>query len=63
MRPSLRPACCGVALHAAGSDKQRWGRLMKMQGDICLMAGSPADAAEHYRSACDIAKAVSDWVW
>ncbi len=32
-----------------GREKQRWGRLMKMKGDMCLLCGSPRDAYEHYR--------------
>ncbi len=30
-------------------EKKRWGRLMKAKGDLCLMAGSPQDAHEHYK--------------
>ena len=30
-------------------EKQRWGRLMKLKGDMCLMCGSPRDAYEHYK--------------
>ena len=30
-------------------ERQRWGRLAKMKGDMCLLCGSPRDAAEHYK--------------
>jgi hypothetical protein len=31
-------------------EKRRRGRLHKVQGDVCMMAGSPRDALNNYRS-------------
>ena len=43
--------------------KRRYGRLQKAMGDVSLLAGSPADAIEHYTTAIDLAKACGDVVW
>ena len=32
-------------------------------GDVSLLAGSPADAIEHYSTAIDLSKACADVVW
>ena len=32
-------------------------------GDYSLMAGSPADAADHYQTSVDLARACSDSIW
>ncbi len=37
-------------------EKRRWGRLQKAKGDMCLMAGSPRDGYDHYKSAMELAK-------
>ncbi|GIM11324.1 hypothetical protein Vretimale_14852 [Volvox reticuliferus] len=44
-------------------ERQRRGRLLKAKGDMCLLSGSPRDAAANYRAAQEIAKICSDWVW
>jgi hypothetical protein len=44
-------------------EKRRWGRLQKSKGDLALMAGSPVDAREHYRSGADLSRAAGDAVW
>lgn len=41
-------------------EKRRWGRLQKAKGDMCLMAGSPRDGYDHYKSAMELAK-VRGW--
>lgn len=43
--------------------KRRYGRLRKAMGDVALLAGSPADAAEHYATAVDLARPSADFVW
>ena len=43
--------------------KRRYGRLQKAMGDVSLLAGSPADAIEHYSTAIDLSKACADVVW
>ncbi|MEW5317033.1 MAG: hypothetical protein WDW38_008364 [Sanguina aurantia] len=43
-------------------EKRRWGRLMKIKGDYCLMAGSPQDASEYYRTCVEICRG-SDALW
>ncbi len=43
--------------------KRRYGRLQKAMGDVSLLAGSPADAIEHYTTAIDLSKACGDVVW
>ena len=32
-------------------------------GDTALLAGSPADAADHYGVAAELARNCSDWIW
>lgn len=44
-------------------EKRRWGRLQKAKGDMCLLAGSPRDAFEHYKSSMDLARTTGDLVW
>jgi hypothetical protein len=43
--------------------KRRYCRLQKSMGDVSLLAGSPADAADHYLTAIDLARQCSDTVW
>lgn len=43
--------------------KRRIGRQQKMMGDYCLLAGSPADARDHYQTAADLARASTDFIW
>ena len=43
--------------------KKRYGRLQKALADISLLAGSPADAQDHYTTAADLARVSNDWVW
>lgn len=43
--------------------KKRYGRLQKALADISLLAGSPADAQDHYSTAADLARVSNDWVW
>ena len=43
--------------------KRRYGRLRKAMGDVALLAGSPADAAEHYLTAIELSRPSSDFVW
>ncbi|GFR47239.1 hypothetical protein Agub_g8923, partial [Astrephomene gubernaculifera] len=52
-----------AAVDSESREKQRWGRLLKMRGDMCLLCGSPRDAAENYRAAQEVARACGDWVW
>jgi hypothetical protein len=44
-------------------EKKRWGRLQKAKGDWALLAGSPRDAFEHYKSAMELARAAGDAIW
>lgn len=39
------------------------GRLRKAQGDVCLLAGCPRDALEHYTTGLESAKSAADLVW
>lgn len=43
--------------------KRRYARLQKAQGDAALLAGSPADAFDHYTGAIDLARVSNDAVW
>lgn len=43
--------------------KRRYCRVQKAMGDVSLLAGSPADAAEHYLTAVDLARTCSDSAW
>jgi hypothetical protein len=43
--------------------KRRYCRVQKAMGDASLLAGSPADAAEHYLTAVDLARTCSDTAW
>ncbi len=43
--------------------KRRYCRVQKAMGDVSLLAGSPADAAEHYLTAVDLARTCSDTAW
>lgn len=43
--------------------KRRYARLQKAQGDVALLAGSPADAFDHYTGAIDLARVSNDAVW
>lgn len=45
------------------SKKQRLARLRKFAADCCLQAGSPADAAAHFRAAYELCRAAGDTVW
>jgi hypothetical protein len=44
-------------------EKKRWGRLQKAKGDWCLLAGSPKDAFQHYKSAVELSKGAADAIW
>jgi hypothetical protein len=44
-------------------EKKRWGRLQKAKGDWALLAGSPRDAFEHYKSGMELSKAAADAIW
>jgi hypothetical protein len=43
--------------------KRRIGRLQKAMGDYSLLAGSAVDAADHYQTAADLARACNDFIW
>ena len=43
--------------------KRRYGRLQKAMGDFSLLAGSPADAADHYNTASELSRICNDSVW
>ena len=43
--------------------KRRYGRLQKAMGDFSLLAGSPADAADHYNTAAELSRICNDSVW
>jgi len=43
--------------------KRRIGRLQKSMGDYSLLAGSAVDAADHYQTAADLARACNDFIW
>eukprot|EP00883_Tetradesmus_obliquus_P010940 jgi/Sobl393_1/3671/SZX73191.1 len=44
-------------------EKRRWGRLQKAKGDWALLAGSPRDAFEHYKSGMELSRAAGDAIW
>lgn len=39
------------------------GRLNKLKGDYCLLAGSPGDALPFFMAAKEQCRAKSDWIW
>ena len=43
--------------------KKRYGRLQKALADISLLAGSPADAEDHYTTAAELCRVSNDWLW
>ncbi len=43
--------------------KRRYGRCQKAMGDTALLAGSPADAADHYNTAVELCRLTNDLVW
>ena len=43
--------------------KKRYGRLQKALADISLLAGSPADAQDHYTTAAELCRVSNDWIW
>ena len=43
--------------------KRRYGRLRKAMGDVALLAGSPADANDHFSTAVELSRPAQDWVW
>ena len=43
--------------------KKRYGRLQKALADISLLAGSPADAQDHYTTAAELCRVSNDWLW
>lgn len=43
--------------------KRRFGRLQKARGDVALLAGSPADASEHYGTAVELLRPSQDFVY
>ena len=43
--------------------KKRYGRLQKALADISLLAGSPADARDHYTTAAELGRVSNDWLW
>ncbi|DBA86334.1 TPA: hypothetical protein ACH3X2_005568 [Trebouxia sp. C0005] len=43
--------------------KKRYGRLQKALADISLLAGSPADAQDHYITAAELCRVSNDWLW
>ena len=43
--------------------KRRYGRLQKAMGDYSLLAGSPADALDHYTTALELARTCNDFIW
>lgn len=56
----MAPAC---AQEEAVAKKKRYGRLQKAMGDYSLLAGSPADASDHYQTSADLAGACNDSIW
>ena len=51
-------------LQETSKNKKMWaGRREKHIGDLCLLAGSPIDADQHYSSALDTCKSQNDWIW
>ena len=32
-------------------------------GDVALLAGSPADANDHFSTAVELSRPAQDWVW
>ena len=61
--------CHTHVLHPSGRQvqellkKRRIGRLQKSMGDYSLLAGSAVDAADHYQTAADLARACNDFIW
>ena len=43
--------------------KKHLGRLQKTIADLCLLAGSPRDALQHYNTAQELARLTEDPVW
>ena len=43
--------------------KKRYGRLQKALADVSLLAGSPADAHDHYTTAAELSRVSNDWLW
>lgn len=43
--------------------KRRYGRCQKAMGDTALLAGSPADAVDHYNTAVELCRLTNDLVW
>ena len=57
---------CGDSVLLATQEllkKRRIGRLQKAMGDYSLLAGSAVDAADHYQTAADLARACNDFIW
>lgn len=43
--------------------KKRYCRLQKAMGDMCLLAGSPLDAMDHYNTAIELGRATGDHIY
>lgn len=58
---SLDLSCCAALQELLR--KRRYGRLRKAMGDVALLAGSPADANDHFSTAVELSRPAQDWVW
>lgn len=51
------------SMQVSKAKKRRLGRIQKTIGDYCLLAGSPADATDHYSTAIELARLTGDVFW
>ena len=58
-----QPNHCEAAAVQELVRKKRYGRLQKALADISLLAGSPADAQDHYTTAAELCRVSNDWLW
>jgi len=54
--------CNGVSLHRIYKKKCQ-GRQKKHLGDLCLLAGVPAESILHYQTSIELLRSVNDSLW
>ncbi|GAB6019419.1 hypothetical protein CHUAL_001000 [Chamberlinius hualienensis] len=53
----------GLDMDSRTNKKRCVGRMKKHIGDLCVLAGLPADAINYYNSAVELLKSANDWLW
>ncbi|KAF6213902.1 hypothetical protein GE061_011627 [Apolygus lucorum] len=53
----------GLDMESRSNKKRCVGRMTKHLGDLCLQAGLPVDALNHYQAAAETLRSINDLLW